>query len=168
MPFSFQQLLMALHTILWSGNQKLINHHYDFAVRFHIKQLHHNQLKSQGKKRFSESVISCRHSIKHAPSSCQAKKKKKLCSWSNYWTQVKLSSSNSFQNSMLSACICVQNTCPLEAHCYMDRTFVNAVTTECTEKEAYRKKIKPHSAFIHEICATFSQRFTCVFYTIIM
>lgn len=69
---------------------------------------------------------------------------------------------------MLSACISVQNTCLLEAHCYMDRTFINAVTTECTEKEAYRKKIKPHSAFIHEICATFSLRFTGIFYTIIM
>lgn len=65
---------------------------------------------------------------------------------------------------MLSACICVQNTCSLEAHCYMDRTFLNAVTTECTEKEIYRKKIKP-SAFIHKICATFCQRFTCVLST---
>lgn len=49
-PFSFQQLLIALHTILWSGNQKFINHHYGFAVKFHIKQLHHNQLKKSGGK----------------------------------------------------------------------------------------------------------------------
>lgn len=106
--------------------------------------------------------------MKHAPSSWQAKnKKKKSCSWSNYWTQAKLNSTNPFQNSMLSACICVQNTSPLEAHRYMDRTL-SAVSTEHTEREAYRKKIKPHSAFIHEIWAPFSQRFTCVFYTDIM
>lgn len=90
-------------------NQKLTSHHYDFAVKFHIKQLHHNQLKNQGKKRLCESAISCRHSMKHGPSRCQAERKKKPCSWSNYWTQVKLNSTNSFQNSMLSTCICAQN-----------------------------------------------------------
>lgn len=95
-------------------------------------------------------------------------KKKETLFFIKLLNSVKLNFANSFQNSMLPGCICVQNTCPLEAHCYMDRTYVNAVTTECTEKEAYRKKIKPHSAFIHEICATFSQSFTCVFSTNIM
>lgn len=101
--------------------------------------------------------------MKHAPSSCQAEKRRNLFLGSNYLTKVKVNFTNSFQNGVLSAHICVQKSCPLEAHCYMDRTFVNAVTTKCTEKEAYRKNIKPNSAFIYEICAM-----RCVFYTNIM
>lgn len=110
------------------------DHHCNFLVRLGIKQLHHNTLKKPGEKKILQGC----NSIKHAPSSCQAYKRRRLLLDQVTKPQQSSISTNSLHNSMISTYICAQNNSPLEAPCYMDRTRVNVEPAgEHSDQEAY-------------------------------